>query len=216
LFAVSIEITIYADANSKATAAAASLLEAVGPIFVLPGKTPGVATPPMGLIAVRDATGTCLDFEASFGEPDPPPPPSWRGAPHGGLPPGIWGHWRLYPEPSLLALGVLARFAAQTSARVWVVCNHERGDSPYDEWAWLFAPARPRSPAYEHVYAYGGDAGQILWQRDLIGPDPWRVLADSPASSPSHRLVQHLGLRGGGLPGRSLDYGQFRRFRVDR
>jgi hypothetical protein len=100
---------------------------------------------------------------------------------------------------------VLREIARRTSARVWVICDHERGDDPYDQWAWLFAPARPSRAAYEAVFAYGGDAGQILWQRDVIGPEPWRVSADEPAGSPESRIIEHLGLRGRGvLPTGSL------------
>ena len=223
---MAIEVMVYADASPRAVAAAPSLLGELGPVYVLPYRTAGVATPPMGLLAVHDEAGRCLDTELDFAAPNPPPPASWSGPPHAGLPAEIWGRSRerdgrgdaraLFPTPSLPALGMLSRFAAQTGARVWIVCDHERGDSPYDQWAWLFAPARPRSAAYEQVFAYGGDAGIVLWQRDLIGPDPWRVLADEPAGRPHGRLMQHLGLRGSGLPGASMGFGAWEQFRLER
>lgn len=215
---MSIDVTIYADANARAVEAGRSLLGALGTVYLLPPRCPGVATPAMGLLAVEDEAGHCLDHQETFGEADPPAPAGWSGALHSGLPAGIWdgrGGRALYPTPGLPALGTLSRFATQTGARAWIVCEHERGDSPYDQWAWLFAPARPRSAAYELVLAYGGDAGQILWQRDLIGPDPWRVHADEPGGSPASRLVEHLGLRGGGLPGATLGRGRYRKFLLE-
>lgn len=216
---MSIEVTVYADANPKAVAAGRSLLGVLGPVYLLPARCPGVATPAMGLLAVEDEAGRCLDHQETYGEADPPAPECWAGAPHPGLPAGIWGGRggrALYPTPGSPALGTLSRLAAQTGARVWIVCEHERGDFQYDQWAWLFAPARPRSAAYELVLAYGGDAGRILWQRDLMGPDPWRVFADEPRGSPRSRLVEHLGLRGGGLPGTTLGRGGYRKFLLER
>ncbi len=198
---MSIEVMIYADANPRAVAEARAVLGAVGPMHLLAHRTPGVATPPMGLLAVTDEMLHCLDHRETFGEPDPPAPAGWDGPPHPGVPAEVWGRCQLFPFPSLRAMGVLSRFAAQTRAHVWVVCEHERGDDPYDEWAWLFAPARPRSAAYEMIFAYGGDAGRVLWQRDLIGPDPWRAFDVSPTGSPKGRLMQRLGLHDGFLPG---------------
>jgi hypothetical protein len=198
---MSIEVMIYADASARAVAAARAVLGAVGPVYVLAHRTPGVATPPMGLLAVADEVRHCLDHRETFGEPDPPAPADWDGQPHPGVSAKVWGRCRPFPAPGLRAMGVLSRFAAQTGARVWVVCEHERGDDPYDEWAWLFAPARPRSAMVEMIFAYGGDAGRVLWQRDLIGPDPWRVSDAAPSGSPIIRLMQRLELPSGALPG---------------
>lgn len=214
---MSIEVTIFADASPRAVAAFRGLSELDGARWLFPYRTSGVVAPPMGLLAARDVAGRCLDHAGSFGAGESQPRFASAAAPHAGLPPGIWGEqrgsdgsrWRrsLYPPPDLGALGVLRALAADTAARVWLVCDHERGDDPYDQWAWLFAPARSGRPAYEIVFAYGGDAGRILWQRDLIGPDPWRVLADEPGGSPISRLVAHLGLRGNGsLPMSTLRY----------
>lgn len=198
---MSIEVMIYADASARAVAEARAVLGAVGPVYLLAHRTPEVATPPMGLLAVPDGALRCLDHPETFGEPDPPAPAGWDGEPHPGVPAAAWGGDSLFASPGLRAMGVLSRFAARTGARVWVVCEHERGDDPYDEWAWLFAPARPRSAAYEMIFAYGGDAGRVLWQRDLIGPDPWRVFDERPRGSPMGRLMRRLELRSGSLPG---------------
>lgn len=217
---MSIEVTIFADASPRAITAFRELPELAGERWLFPYKaSPWVATPPMGLLAARDVACRCLDHDASFGDASSQRRFSLQAPPHAGLPPGIWGvqggtrrgeaSWcrRIYPEPDLAALGVLRELAARTAARVWIVCEHERGDDPYDKWAWLFAPARSGRPAYEMVFAYGGDAGRILWQRDLVGPDPWRVFDDEPAGGPEGRLIRHLGLRGsGGLPTSILQY----------
>ncbi|HEY8379712.1 MAG TPA: hypothetical protein VIK91_24635 [Nannocystis sp.] len=216
---MSIEVTIFADASPRAVAAFRGLREFDGERFLFPYRTPGVVTPPMGLLAARDVAGRCLDHAASFGEVDAPQPRLGVEAPaHPGLPEGVWDRqrggrvteWRdIYPKPSLEALGALRELSTATAARVWLVCDHERGDDPYDQWAWLFAPARSGRPAYEAVFASSGDAGRVLWQRDLIGPDPWRVLANEPTGSPVSRIIAHLELRGRG----SLPIGELRAMR---
>lgn len=209
---MAIAVTIFADASRRAVEALRGLPEFAGARFLFPFKTPGIVAPPMGLLAVQDRAWMCLDRESLPFDPGAQPQWSVVATPHPGLPPRVWGPGRrLFPAPSLLALGVLRELAARTAARVWVVCDHERGDDPYDQWAWLFAPPRPRRAGYETVFAYGGDAGRILWQRDIIGPDPWRVLAADPGGSPMSRAIEHLELRGrGGLPTEALRwYGEF-------
>lgn len=207
---VAIDVTIFADASRRAIEAFRALSELDGSRYLFPYKTPGILAPPMGLLAVRDRASLCL-------EPDALPacesgPTRWtiEAPPHAGVPPQIWGAQRsVYPAPSLQALGVLRELSARTGSRVWVVCDHERGDDPYDQWVWLFAPPRPRRAGYETVFAKGGDAGRVLWQRDAVGPDPWRVLAADPAGSPISRAIDQLELRGrGSLP---LYSGQYHR-----
>ncbi len=91
---MSIELTVYADANARAVAGAPALLGELGPVYLLPYSTPGVSAPPMGLLAVSDDAGYCLDRLATFGEPDHALPAAWSGEPHPGLPEGVWGKWR--------------------------------------------------------------------------------------------------------------------------
>jgi hypothetical protein len=66
------------------------------------------------------------------------------------------------------------------------------------------------------VFADGGDAGQILWQRDLVGPSPWRILHDEPSGSPIARLYGVLGLDPtlGVVAGEQLESGLYRRYRL--
>jgi hypothetical protein len=169
--AVAIEVTIFADASRRAVEAFRELREFAGARWLLPYRTPGIVAPPMGLLAARDRAWLCLAHESP-----PDVEPTWQrwsidGPPHSGIPQQMWGpQQQLYPAPSLHAMGVLRELSVRTGARVWVVCDHERGDDPYDQWVWLFEPPRPRHTGYETVFAQGGDAGRVLWQRGLRGP----------------------------------------------
>lgn len=105
---MSIEVTIFADASPRAVAAFRGLREFDGERFLFPYRTPGVVTPPMGLLAARDVAGRCLDHAASFGEVDAPQPRLGVEAPaHPGLPEGVWDRqrggrvteWRVGPDP---------------------------------------------------------------------------------------------------------------------
>ena len=205
---MSIEVTIFADASPAAVAAFAAIAEFDGHRHRFPPRTPEVLTPPMGLIAVGHADRHCLDL-AEMGQPELQRRLPIDAPAHGGIPDEVWGrHYDrssqrsyvrgFYPPPSLQAMGALRKLAADTRAHVWVFCDHERGDDPYDQWAWLFTPARGGDPAHEIVFAYGGDAGHIDWQRDLIGPDPWQVFDDNPGGTPRSRVARHLQLRGRG------------------
>ncbi|MCY1056635.1 hypothetical protein [Nannocystis sp. SCPEA4] len=205
---MAIEVTIFADASRRAVEAFRGLPEFAGARWLLPYRTPGIVAPPMGLLAARDRAWLCLAHESP-----PDVEPTWTrwsidGPPHSGIPQQMWGpQQQLYPAPSLHAMGVLRELSVRTGARVWVVCDHERGDDPYDQWVWLFEPPRPRHTGYETVFAQGGDAGRVLWQRDLRGPDPWRVLSAAPQRSPISRLIDQLELRGAGsLPTSSLQW----------
>ncbi|MBZ5712806.1 hypothetical protein [Nannocystis pusilla] len=168
--AAAIEVTIFAGAR-----------------WLLPYRTPGIVAPPMGLVAARDRARLCPAHESP-----PDVEPTWTrcsidGPPRSGVPQRVWGpRQRLYPAPSLHAMGVLREFSVRTGARVWVVCDHERGDDPYDQWP------RPRRTGYETVFAQGGDVGRVLWQRALRGSDSWRVLAAGLLSSLVSRLIDHL------------------------
>jgi hypothetical protein len=225
---MTVETTVFADANPAAIAAFGSIPAFRGRVHRFAPGTPHVATPPFGLLAVRDAEGVCLDLVDSFGVERNPGEADLADGRDGVLPRGVVGaddrgpvdpcgfDARIYPSPRRAALAALRRIADESSARVWLSCVHERGDDLYDAWAWLFEPARPSSPAREHVFADGGDAGQILWQRDLVGPSPWRILHDEPSGSPIARLYGVLGLDPtlGVVAGEQLESGLYRRYRL--
>ena len=206
---MSIEVTLYADATKAALAAFASLAALSGRRYFFPAGTRGFAIPSEGLLVARDMAASCLDLAAigdearqedlGVGVPDHP------GLPRGTLGFFVAGNRRfpreLYPPPSRRALGALRHLARTSAARVWLECEHERGDDPYDHWIWLFHPPTTGRPATEMVFAYGGDAGRIEWECDVIGPEPWRMHDGDPRGSPDTRLREYLGRSGeGALP----------------
>jgi hypothetical protein len=225
---MTVETTVFADANPAAIAAFARIPAFRGRVHRFPPGAPDVATPPFGLLAVRDVQGVCLDLVDSFGAERNPGEADLADGRDGPLPRGVVGaddrglidacgfDGGLYPSPRRAALAALRRISDESRARVWLRCDHERGDDPYDGWAWLFEPARPSSPARESVFAFHGDAGQILWQRDLVGPTPWRILHDEPSGSPIARLYAELGLDPtlGVVAGEAIESGLYRRYRL--
>ena len=64
---MTVETTVFADANPAAIAAFARIPAFRGRVHRFPPGAPDVATPPFGLLAVRDVQGVCLDLVDSFG-----------------------------------------------------------------------------------------------------------------------------------------------------
>jgi hypothetical protein len=158
---MSFKTSLYADANPKALEVFGALPEFAGRRYHFPRDTASITTPEYGLIAVSDLDRFCLDL-AEMGSAEHQLELSIEAPPHLGLPDGIWGHfeergkrypYHNYPPPRLKALGQLRHLAEKCTARVWLVCDHERGDDPYDYWIWLFLPPTANKEAYEMVFA---------------------------------------------------------------
>lgn len=222
-----VETTVFADANPAAIAAFLRIAAFRGRVHHFPPGTPNLATSPFGMLAVHDVDDVCLDLAASFGaerNPGDADLADGRDAvlPRGAVAPEDPGpidscgfDGSLFPFPRRAALAALRRISDESRARVWLNCQHERGDDLYDAWAWLFEPARPSCPDRESVFAFHGDAGHLVWQRDLIGPSPWRTLHDDPGSSPIARLYTALGLDPSRAPSAAdLCTGRYRRHRL--
>ena len=131
---MTVETTVFADANEAAIAAFSGIPAFRGRVHRFAPGTPHVATPPHGLLAVRDVEGVCLDLVDSFGAERNPGETDLADGRDAVLPRGVVGaddrgpvdacgfDARLYPAPRRAALAALRRIADQSgeSSTSWM------------------------------------------------------------------------------------------------